>query len=354
MTSLMLGKYRSNNRALETISFQLMQTMNEVENKNLNAKMESLLTENNQYLNQLKQANLSQENKEVLQQILDKYSIYSQHIKQVLALGMLNKNDKAFQYYKDKVEGPKNEIVQLGDKLEKNSKENAKKINDANQNRANQVFLLVIIGTLIAIILGLLISIIISRMITYPLQLVKDAITKAEEGDFTSYIAYDSKDELGDMAKVFNELLYTLRNTIGQIAEASHQLAAYSIELSTSAEQTGIASEHIATSVQEIANGAEAQVRSLEESGSTLKGMAQNTQHIAENAKTVSEQAIQAEEKSMRGIEAIDKVSVQMNMINESIQELSEVIRKLGARSGEIGLIVDTITGIASQTNLLA
>lgn len=122
LTNLMLGKYRANNRAIETITFQIMQPMSEAESKKLNANMETLLTENNQYLNQLKQANLSQENKEIFQQVIDNYSNYSQQIMQVLSLGVQNKNKEALQYYKDHVEGVKDIIVQLGDKLEKNSK----------------------------------------------------------------------------------------------------------------------------------------------------------------------------------------------------------------------------------------
>lgn len=354
LTNSILGHYRANNRAIETIMFQMMQKTSEDENVQLFTKMESLFKENNEFLNQLKQANWPQENKELIQQVSDNYPKFKQEIMQVLELGTQNKNGEAYQYYKDKVEVAKNKIVQLGAKLEANSNAYAEDINNTNKEQANQVYLLVIIGAVFAIILGLAFSFIITRMITYPIQLVKDAITKAEDGDFTSYIDYDAKDELGGMATIFNEMLQTLRAMLSQIGDASHQLAAYSIELSSSAEQTGLASEHIATSVQEIATGAEAQVRSLEESGSTLKGMAQNTQNIAENAKSVTEQAVQAEEKSVRGIEAIDKVSEQMNMINESIQGLSEVIQKLGARSGEIGLIVDTITGIATQTNLLA
>ncbi|OPA78337.1 hypothetical protein BVG16_10640 [Paenibacillus selenitireducens] len=354
LPTMTLGHYRANNRAIETITFQIMQMVSESEGQQLLLKMESLFSANNEYLNQLMHANISSENKELIQQINQKYQSYMKVVKDTVSLGAQNKNEEAYQYYKDHADALQNTIVSLGDKLEDNNKAYAKSLNDDNTARAEQTSLIMIIGTAIAMILSLLLGIAITKMITYPIQVVRGVIAKAEAGDFTCHVNYDSKDELGMMAKLFNQMLITLRSSFSQIAESSHQLAAFSIELNASAEQTSIASEHIAVSVQEIANGVEEQVRAVEASSSTLEVMAQNAQHIAESAQTVTEQAVQAEGKSVRGIEAIGTVSAQMNTINETIQGLGEVIRGLGARSGEIGLIVDTITGIASQTNLLA
>ena len=54
------------------------------------------------------------------------------------------------------------------------------------------------------------------------------------------------------------------------------------------------------------------------------------------------------------GNQAIQAAVLQMNAIHDSIRELSGVVEGLGNHSQAIGQIIEVITGIANQTNLLA
>ena len=59
-------------------------------------------------------------------------------------------------------------------------------------------------------------------------------------------------------------------------------------------------------------------------------------------------------EQSEKGNENVEQVIEQMSAINLSVKNSAEIIEKLQQRSGEIGQIVQVITEIASQTNLLS
>ena len=54
------------------------------------------------------------------------------------------------------------------------------------------------------------------------------------------------------------------------------------------------------------------------------------------------------------GNQAVDKAVQQMKGVEDTVRTSADIVGKLGERSQEIGQIVDTITGIADQTNLLA
>ena len=82
---------------------------------------------------------------------------------------------------------------------------------------------------------------------------------------------------------------------------------------------------------------------------------------VAQTLTTVSSNAEESSQVAMRSLAASDKgrVAVQnsisgMNDIREQIQETSKRIKRLGESSQEIGEIVELISDITEQTNVLA
>ncbi|MBO1510232.1 methyl-accepting chemotaxis protein [Metabacillus sp. BG109] len=86
---------------------------------------------------------------------------------------------------------------------------------------------------------------------------------QAENGDFTISGSYNSKDEIGQLVRSFNNMIQGLKGIIKTVSETSELVAASSEELSASAEQNSRASEHISSTIQELAEGSDHQVRSV-------------------------------------------------------------------------------------------
>lgn len=202
-----------------------------------------------------------------------------------------------------------------------------------------------------AIVLGLTISIMLSR----PIIKITDAVTVVAKGDLTiEDIVVKNRDETGILATSFNQMVHSLKNLIQQAQLNSEQVAASAEELLASAEMTNSATETITTSIQEIANGSELQLQSIEETAQGIHEMSTGIQIIAQNSNSVHVKATESTEKAVDGNRTITSAVEQMNSINSSIGQLSTVIAGLGEQSKQIGLIVQVISDIAAQTNLLA
>lgn len=347
-------RYQANNLAMEAIAFRTMQVISKQEGEKYKTKFEELLIDNTNYLDMILASGISQEDKKLVTEIKVGYPAYIDSMKQVIALGAQNRNEEAHDYYKAEVTQAFNVIYPLGTKIENSLMESAKTINHDNTKYAEQSIKLTIIISIVMIAICTGLGLWIIRLIVNPIQAVEKVMKDAERGDFTGQVNYRSKDELGQLTDSLNSMLHRLRGLFGQIAETSQQVAAFSLELTANAEQTSLASEHIASNVQEVASGADRQVQSVEETSETLIHMGDGIQHIAQNAQVVTDTAIQASSKSLEGNEAIHTVVNQMSSIHGAIDDLGRVIHGLKQRSEEIGIIVETITGIAAETNLLA
>jgi methyl-accepting chemotaxis protein len=156
---------------------------------------------------------------------------------------------------------------------------------------------------------------------------IADAVNGIRERMAASLIAYDATRES------LTQLLTQVRDASATVASASHGMAATS-------DQVNRAVEEIATAVVEVAEGAGRQV------------------HMVEGTKTAAgetaQSAGQAHDLATAGVEAAGEASTAMVGLRESSQAVSEAIGQLATRSERIGEIVETITGIAAQTNLLA
>ncbi|MBB3867782.1 methyl-accepting chemotaxis protein [Parageobacillus toebii NBRC 107807] len=225
---------------------------------------------------------------------------------------------------------------------------------DATSKAASIKVWMIIIGV-IALAIGNLLTIYMSLNLSRPLRTLSEAAKRIADGDLTGEkVIIRNRDEIGELAASFNQMTKNLRDVLEQVAMNAEQVAASSEQLTASAEQTSKATEQIALTIQNVAAGVEKQVQSVEETSETIDQMSEGIQQISERAQNVSKIAMQTSERASEGGKTIQTAVAQMNTVNDTVERLAGIVKGLGNRSEQIGKIIEVISGIADQTNLLA
>jgi methyl-accepting chemotaxis protein len=205
-------------------------------------------------------------------------------------------------------------------------------------------------------LIAVLISILIVRRIVHPIKAINKQLhgIAEGEGDLTQELKVSSRDEVGDLAQAYNKMVGNLRNMIRQIGITAEKVAASSEELTASSEQTSKVAEENVSSLQNVATGSEKQLINVTEGAIAFAEMSKGIQQIATNAHTVSNSAGYAFDKSVEGSKLAEQMQLQMKAIQSTVEGLSFSVKGLGERTAAIDQIVEVITGIANQTNLLS
>jgi len=193
------------------------------------------------------------------------------------------------------------------------------------------------------------------KIITMPITRLSREFLRLANGDLTiEPMESKTKDEIGMLIRSFNKMILDFRQMVTRVKNSAENVAASSEELMAGAEQTNKATEHIASTMEQLAASTENQVIGVQETSVVINGMTDGLKNIASRANSVSDSSIETNDKSLTGQLSISKVKEQMDLINENVDQLSILLKGLGLRSHEIGKIIEVITDIAAQTNLLA
>lgn len=345
---------RSNTRAAEAVTLELLLANDPSKQQEHLKEINSRTEEVNKLLSDYEKTDMTPSEKEKYAEMKKELAAYREQSSRFIQLALEGKQAEALQGFHaasatlDKVNGALQELADSNDK----SAEEKKAQNEANAAAANKILLATILATVaLAVVLGWFIA----RMIAHPLTKVADIANRVSEGDLNvESLRIDSKDEIGQLASAVNKMVENLRNLIREVKETAEHVASSAEELSATSEQTGKAAEQIALTIQEVASGAEKQVHSVEESSKIISEMSSGVHQIANNAQNVTVASQKAAEVAQEGNRAIHTAVKQMSSINQTVTELAAMVKGLGDRSREIGQIVEVITAIAEQTNLLA
>ena len=243
-----------------------------------------------------------------------------------------------------------------------------------------------VIALLASVGLALLISRIVSRSVAAVLERLTQLRTKdltslrtgldaMAEGDLTvdaeattPPIEKWSNDEIGDVAQAvnavrddaissvtsYNTSRASLAGIVGQVTSTAGMLSSASQQMAASSEEAGRAVGEIANAVGDVAQGSQRQVTSVESARTLTDDVVQSTTVTADNATETARAAEEARAIAAEGAQAVGQATEAMAAVREASTQATQAIRDLGAKSDQIGGIVDTITGIAEQTNLLA
>ncbi|MDF2929706.1 MAG: methyl-accepting chemotaxis sensory transducer [Anaerospora sp.] len=226
---------------------------------------------------------------------------------------------------------------------------------EQNKALADSIERVIIILDAIILVCAIAGSTWLMRRISRPLADVVAAAHDIADGDLqVKQIAYRGNDEIADLLKAFTHMAKNLQDIVTQVSRSAEQVAAASEQLTASADQSALAAGQVAETITSVAAGAYTQGTTVEHTSDIVQEMARAIGHIAENSSNVSARSAETSRAATIGSQAMQQATDQMQAINRSVSQSAEVVSKLGESSKQIGEIVDVISGIAGQTNLLA
>lgn len=201
----------------------------------------------------------------------------------------------------------------------------------------------------------------ITRGIVRTVSQLAEHARQIAEGDFTHSLAerlLSRKDELGILARSFARIAGNMSLMIGKIAQGASEAASTAEQLRLDAEETKSTSEQIVRSVNQIAQGSNEQAASAEESARALQTMAQQIGMVADTAASVLSASRQMSKNATDGMAVVADAMVRMDEIMRTIEsgteQVSAVVHVLHNDSTEIRDILQLISHVSAQTNLLS
>lgn len=221
---------------------------------------------------------------------------------------------------------------------------------------ASSMLLKAMVGLSVVIILiAAAIIVVVAQKLTNPIRALRDECEVINSGDLRQdKVTIDLNDELGDLAKGFNQMRKTMRGLLNNIRSQSERVASASEELTASAHQSAEAANQVAISITEIAAGVSEQSTEAAGADKVVVAIAESADGIATKADEIATVSHSAVEKVGEGRASIRDVVGHMNTINGTTQTIQNSIQQLSKGSEEIQSIVEMISNIAGQTNLLA
>lgn len=231
------------------------------------------------------------------------------------------------------------------------------------------VFILVLVAIIASVV-----SLQVIRTITKPVQEIDHVAQLIADGNLDEAIAYESKDELGALAVNFNKTVTRLRDYVNYINEISSVLdeiaegnLLYTLtydyfgefakvkeamlhisdtlnstmgDINEASKQVAAGSSQMAESAQSLAEGATDQAGSIEELQATVVSVVDQVQSNAGQSK-------EANRKTMDVRKEAEESSTKM-------ADMTEAMKRISDTSLQIQNIIAEIEDIASQTNLLS
>jgi methyl-accepting chemotaxis protein len=192
------------------------------------------------------------------------------------------------------------------------------------------------------------------RTTVMPMKGIMEHINKIAGGEIGKIFDEREAGKLRPIAVSVNQMSVTWQQIITEVREAAQRVNKAAGEMLSSSEQTKQDAERMLRFVQELSEGIDMQVRGAEESNAAVEQIAAGVGRIAENSSGVFSVSLQTLRIAEEGSTSICDSVQQMKTAYESVHRSAGVMKALGDRSQEIGKIVDVITSIAAQTNLLA
>ncbi|HYF92490.1 MAG TPA: methyl-accepting chemotaxis protein [Symbiobacteriaceae bacterium] len=249
--------------------------------------------------------------------------------------------------------------------------------------RAHQAMLIGYGSFAVALVLALVIGIWLALTTSRPIKRMVGAVQVLAAGDLSvGELKIRSRDEIGDVAVAFNQMVRNLRQLLEGVERTTNAVLGATRSLADSAEQSAKGVGGAAVVAGEVARGADEQNAAADEMRRTMEELKQTIGQIAAGAGQTAGEVQQASEMLAEMVASIDGVAASAAQVTEgatraartardgaavvrrtaegmekvqmAVDETNLRMQELEKLASQVGDITRVITEIAGQTNLLS
>ena len=199
-----------------------------------------------------------------------------------------------------------------------------------------------LIATLTAVALTIALLGLLIRLLMQPLHVMTRAMQDIAdgEGDLTRRLNIHNQDEFGILGTAFNRFVERIHGSIREVSSATEHVNEVALRVVSASNSSMLNSDEQASRTNSVA--------------AAINQLGAAAQEIARNAAQASQQASDARNLAEDGQQVVDRSIQAMNQLSDMISTSSSNIETLNSKTVNIGQILEVITSISQQTNLLA
>ncbi len=166
------------------------------------------------------------------------------------------------------------------------------------------------------------------------------------EISYTAIPMLDEKNNIRSVLQLITDLtdIKRTQRTIMNVAERASEIS----------NRVAAASEELSAQVEEVSRGSEMQRERVESTASAMTEMNSTVLEVARSAGQASEQSDVTRQKAEGGANLVNQVVKTMTSVNSVAKNMQNNMLELGGQVESVGSIMNVISDIADQTNLLA
>lgn len=207
---------------------------------------------------------------------------------------------------------------------------------------------------LVQIILVILVSAWFINRTIKPIKVVQKKMREVSEGNLTTEMDINTKDEIEELAFDVNSLIARFKDILSEVSSNSIQVATTSEQLYLNAQNLSNLSNKNSNEMEEVNKASNLQREHINEINGILQSTTINIQRISEQLSNFVVMLKGTVNESVLGVQNMEATDQEMDAIENKIQSLNQLLLNLKNKSGQIDEIILFIKQISKQTNILS
>ncbi|WP_415713341.1 methyl-accepting chemotaxis protein [Maridesulfovibrio sp.] len=257
------------------------------------------------------------------------------------------------------------------------------KLNSAMGENASASFQKAILAGSGIAVMACLVLWFITGAIVVPIKKSVEFAESVANGDFDQKLEINQADEIGVLANSLKKMVDNLKKMILEAEEKSKAAEAEAERANVAVEEANIAkeqaaraekegklqaardleevvnivtsaSEQLSAQIEQSSSSISDQYAQISEAATAMEEMNATVLEVAQNASSSAETANQTKEKAQTGSNIVTQVLASMEEVQAVAKQLKDDVTSLGKDAESIGQVMEVISDIADQTNLLA
>ncbi len=228
-------------------------------------------------------------------------------------------------------------VLPIGDMFEEVI-HNMQMLDEASLGRLLWLTTILAIGNIVVVLAGRFFGM---TVLMRQIDNLREHLAIVAKGDFSRELKIDDKNnEVGQMFAAYNTILSQTGHMIWQVTKIANDVS--------------LESEQVASTLEQTDRGVRSQSDEINQVATAMTEMATTVEEVALNTSAAADAATSAKQAALAGTDVIQQTVSQIRNMSEQVNHASKVIAELEQGSEAVGKVLQVISNIAEQTNLLA